>query len=94
MRVFLQRGSYDNYAFADERQWLGLIATAPELEHPSQLYVRKDSPDLLLFLQNLPKQAQRYTIALENTGEGHLKQQWQLTRVLATGWVADCADDQ
>ena len=95
LRVFLQRGSYDNCAFADERQWLCLIATSPELEHPIHLYARRNNTDLLLFLQNLPmpKQAQRYTIALENTGEGHLKQQWQLTRVLATGWLADCADD-
>jgi hypothetical protein len=88
MRVFLQRGSYYNYAFADERQWLCLIATSPELEHPIHLYARRNNPDLLLFLQNPPQQPQRCTIALENTGEGHLKQQWQLTRVLATGWVA------
>ena len=94
MRVFLRRGSYYNYAFADEHKWLCLIATSPELEHPIHLYARRNNTDLLLFLQNLPKQAQRYTIALENSGKGHLKQQWQLTRVLATGWVADCADDQ
>ena len=88
MRVHLRRGSYYNYAFADERKWLCLIATSPELEHPIHLYARRNNSDLLIFLQNPPKQAQRYTIALENTGEGHLKQQWQLTRVLATGWVA------
>ena len=88
MRVFLQRGNYYNYGFTDERQWLCLIATSPELEHPIHLYARRNNPDLLLFLQNPPEQLQRYTIALENTGEGHLKEQWQLTRVLTPGWVA------
>jgi hypothetical protein len=88
MRVFLQQGSYYNYAFADEREWLCLLATSPELENPIHLYARKDNPDLLLFLQNPPQQPQRYTIALENTGQGHLNRQWQLTRVITTGWVA------
>jgi hypothetical protein len=88
MRVFLQRGNYYNYGFTDERQWLCLIATSPELEHPIHVYARRNNPDLLLFLQNPPEQLQRYTIALENTGEGHLKEQWQLTRVLTPGWVA------
>ena len=73
--------------FADERQWLCLIATSPELENPIHLYARKNNPDLLVFLQHPPQHPQRYTIALENTGQGHLNRQWQLTRVLTTGWV-------
>ncbi len=88
MRVFLQQGSYYNFAFADESEWLCLIATSPDLENPIHLYARKNNPDLLLFLQNLPQEPQRYTIALENTGQSHLNRQWQLTRVLSIGWVA------
>lgn len=87
MRVFLKQASYYNHEFADESQWLCLIATSPELENPIYLYARRDNPDLLLFLKNPPKNPQRYTIALENPGQGHRNRQWQLTRVLATGWV-------
>jgi hypothetical protein len=87
MRVFLKQASYYNHEFADESQWLCLIATSPELENPIYLYARRDNPDLLLFLKNPPKKPQRYTIALENPGQGHRNRQWQLTRVLATGWV-------
>jgi len=39
----------------------------------------------LSFYTNSP---QRYTIALENTGQSHLNRQWQLTRVITIGWVA------
>jgi hypothetical protein len=88
MRVFLQQGSYYNFAFADESEWLCLIATSPELEHPIHLYARRNHLDLLRFLQNPPQEPQRYTIALENTGQSHLNRQWQLTRVLSIGWVA------
>jgi hypothetical protein len=88
MRVFLQRGNYYNYAFTDERQWLCLIATSPELENPIHLYARTNNPDLLLFLQHPPQHPQRYTIAIENIGQGHLTRQWQLTQVITTGWVA------
>jgi len=49
MRVFLMRVNYYNYEFADERQWLCLIATSPELENPIYLYARRDNPDLVLF---------------------------------------------
>ena len=87
MRVFLKRGNYYNHEFADESQWLCLIATSPELENPIYLYARRDNPDLLLFLKNPPKKPLRYTIALENLGQGHCNRQWQLTQVLATGWV-------
>lgn len=87
MRVFLQRGNYYNHEFADERQWLCLIATSPELENPIHLYARRDNPDLALFLKNPPNQPQRYTIALENPGQGHRNRQWQLTRVITAGWV-------
>ena len=88
MRVFLQRDNYYNYAFADERQWLCLIATSPELENPIHLYARKNNPDLLVFLQHPPQHPQRYTIAIENIGQGHITRQWQLTHVITTGWVA------
>jgi hypothetical protein len=88
MRVFLQQGSYYNFAFADESEWLCLSATSPELEHPIHLYARRNHLDLLRFLQNPPQEPQRYTIALENTGQSHLNRQWQLTRVLSIGWVA------
>jgi hypothetical protein len=87
MRGFLQRGSYYNHEFADERQWLCLIATSPELENPIYLYARRDNPDLALFLKNPPNHPQRYTIALENLGQGHRNRQWQLTRVITAGWV-------
>lgn len=88
MRVFLQQGRYYNFAFADESEWLCLIATSPDLENPIHLYARRNNPDLLLFLQNPPQEPQRYTIALENPGQSHLNRQWQLTRVLFIGWVA------
>lgn len=88
MRVFLKEGSYYNYEFADESEWLCLIATSPELENPIYLYARKNNPDLLLFIHNPPKQSRRYTVALENSGQSHLNRQWQLTRVHATSWVA------
>lgn len=88
MRVFLQQDSYYNYEFADESEWLCLIATSPDLENPIHLYARRNNPDLLLFLQNPPQQPQRYTIALENSRQSHLNRQWQLTRVITIGWVA------
>lgn len=88
MRVFLKRGSYYNYEFTDESQWLCLVASSPELEDPINLYARRDNPHLLRFLRNPPKQLQRYTIALENPGNGQRHRQWQLTQVLATGWVS------
>lgn len=87
MRVFLQQSSYYNYAFADDSEWLCLLATTPELENPINLYARKNNPELQLFLQNLHHQPQRFTIALEKSGESHRRQQWQLTRVLSTSWV-------
>ncbi|MEI6819554.1 MAG: hypothetical protein WCL19_08125 [Verrucomicrobiota bacterium] len=87
MRVFLKQASYYNHEFADESQWRCLTASSPELENPIYLYARRDNPDLLRFLNHPPKPPQRYTIALENLGQGHCNRQWQLTRVLATGWV-------
>ena len=87
MRVFLEPGDYYNHEFTDERQWLCLIASSPDLENPIYLYARRDNPDLLLFLKNPPKEPQRYVIAIENPGEGHYIRQWQLKRVIATGWV-------
>jgi hypothetical protein len=87
MRVFLEPGDYYNHEFADESQWLCLIATSPELENPIYLYARRDNPDLLRFLKNPPTEPQRYVIAIENPGEGHRTRQWQLKRVIATGWV-------
>jgi hypothetical protein len=87
MRVFLELSSYYNYEFPDEKEWQCLLATAPGLEDPIYLYVRRDSPAMAELKRCPFTEPTRFTIAIEKQGEGHKRRQWQLTRVIGSGWV-------
>lgn len=88
MRVYLELSSYYNYEFPDQKQWQCLLATAPGLEDPIYLYVRRDSPAMMELKKCPFTEPTRFTVAIEKQGEGYQRRQWQLTRVICNGWVA------
>ena len=89
MRVKLKLNAYYNRDFSDEKTWLSLIATSPDLEEPLYLYARLDNPELREFLRNVPRRETGYTISIQNTPDGWRHRQFILSQVLRSGWLGE-----
>jgi hypothetical protein len=85
LRVFIQKGNYYNYEFSREERWLNLTATSPDLEAPLQFYIARSHPAVKM-LDKL-QQPVRVTVAVRAQGASHLKRQFEITHILADGWV-------
>jgi hypothetical protein len=89
MRCILTVGTYYNQEFMDEKQWLSLMATTPDLEEILYFYVRRDDPDFSLFVAGPPTRPVRYTVAIESQGPSHEKRQFRLSKIHHSGWLGD-----
>lgn len=87
MRCILLASDYYNHEFADESTWLSVLATSPDFEDVIYLYVKRDDPEFVAFLQNPPKAQTRYTIALESVGMSYKNRQFRVTKVHRGAWV-------
>jgi len=88
MRVFIQSGNYYNYDFTREEVWQNFTATLPDREIPLRFYMARKHPDGNRLKQVLDSQrATPVTVEIRALGESHLKRQFEITKVLAVGWV-------
>lgn len=88
MRCVLTVGTYYNQEFIDEKQWLALMATTPDLEEILYFYVRRDDPDFSLFVAGPPTRPVRYTVAIESEGTSHERRQFRLSKIHHSGWLS------
>lgn len=91
MRVFLSGGAYYNHAFADESRWMSFVASSPDLDGPIYLYADRTGPDASEDLKQWSADSGtppvRCVVALESLGDGHLKRQFILKKLIRVGWL-------
>ena len=91
MRVFLSGGAYYNHGFADESRWMSFVASSPDLDGPIYLYADRTGPDVSEDLKQWSADSGtppvRCVVALESLGDGHLKRQFVLKKLIRVGWL-------
>lgn len=87
MRVLLQCGDYYNFNFSEETRWRNFTCSSPDLEQPLEFYLERSHPALKQ-LEELDLQSPaRVIVSIRSVGDSHLKGQFEITRLLAAGWV-------
>ncbi len=87
VRVFVSRGSYYAYGFQDEPTWSSFMASTPDWEVPLYFYARRDSK-VDKELKKLTAGGQmRATLAIRSVDGSCRQKQFEITAVLAGGWV-------
>lgn len=99
MRLFLQKSSYYNHGFTDEKRWLSLIGTSPDLSAPVYLFVRIDDSEIWRYdnemsrlIKNPPARPTRYTVAIENIDNSHRNRSFVIWKVIHPGWAESRSD--
>jgi hypothetical protein len=89
VRLFVCRGEYYNFGFADDGQWSNFIARTPDLGEDLQVYARRGSPAETTLNQLTAAGPAPATLAVRSVDRSHERHQLEVTRVLAPAWVVD-----
>jgi hypothetical protein len=89
VRVIIERSNYYNGEFTDEKKWLSLVATSPDLEDIAYFYVPRDRPEMGRLLSDPLKGGARFTLGIESIGKSYERRQFAITRALRGGWLSE-----
>ena len=86
MRVILAPGGFYLHRFTDEKKWIHLKASTPDLPEALDFYVPRDSP-AARELRQAGGNLSRATVAIRAVGDSAKYRQFEITGVTATDWV-------
>lgn len=86
MRVILVPGGFYLHRFTDEKKWIHLKASTPDLPEVLDFYVPRDSP-AARELKQAGGNLSRATVAIRAVGDSAKYRQFEITGVTATDWV-------
>jgi hypothetical protein len=89
IRVIIERSNYYNGEFTDEKKWLSLVATSPDLEDIAYLYLPRDRPEMGALLSHPLNGGARFTLGIESIGKSYKRRQFAVTQVLRGGWLSE-----
>ncbi|MEI6605924.1 MAG: hypothetical protein WCP35_11480 [Verrucomicrobiota bacterium] len=87
LRVFIKQDNYYNYEFSNDERWQNLTATSPDFEAPLYFYMARNHPFIKMLEKQPLRRPVRVTVAVRSLGESHLKRQFEITKLLGSGWV-------
>ena len=87
VRVFIEPGSAYLHEFSDDLKWSSYIATSPDTPEPLYFYAARDSETDMELAEMTGGTAMRATLAIRSTGESSRHRQFEITDVVAAGWV-------
>jgi hypothetical protein len=89
VRILARGGGYYNFDFADDTKWLYVGASSPDLDQTLHLYVARGSEAARNMVQIAGQRPMRVTIAIRSVNGSHKYSQFEITKVLAAGWVVE-----
>lgn len=86
LRVRVTLGNYYAYQYADDAEWIHLIASVEDDDETLDLYARRDSPYAQVIGLHLSERKKGFTISAKVADGPRGKPILELDRVLAIGW--------
>lgn len=88
VRVFVEPGFTFVHGFSDEKKWRCFVATTPDWADPLDFYTLRESEadKALRSLMNGGGPI-RVILAIRSVGDSYQKRQFEVTKVVAGGWV-------
>lgn len=89
VRVFISATNYYNFRFSDDQVWRAYTLSSPDLEELVTAYVAPDSLSARILEEavTMSQGHQRVTLQIRSRPEDAFRQQYEIERVLAIGWV-------
>ncbi len=87
IRVFIEKGAAYLYGYSDDTLWSSYIATSPDLEMPLYFHAPRDSGIDGKLSGIVSGGKMRATLSIRSTADAWQHRQFEVTDVLAAGWV-------